>query len=63
VVPVVLLSGHHQKIRAWRRAEAEAVTKARRPDLWSRYRDRQGSRETITRTVPGEGAGTHAEEV
>ncbi|MFX8605077.1 tRNA (guanosine(37)-N1)-methyltransferase TrmD, partial [Acinetobacter baumannii] len=39
-VPDVLLSGHHQKIRAWRRAEAEAVTKARRPDLWSRYRDR-----------------------
>lgn len=63
VVPDVLLSGHHQKIRAWRRAEAEAVTKARRPDLWSRYRDRQGSRDIITRTVPGEGAGAHAEEV
>jgi tRNA (guanine37-N1)-methyltransferase len=45
VVPDVLLSGHHQKIRAWRRAEAEAVTKARRPDLWTRYRDRQATRD------------------
>ncbi|MBM3548492.1 MAG: tRNA (guanosine(37)-N1)-methyltransferase TrmD, partial [Alphaproteobacteria bacterium] len=36
-VPEVLISGHHEKIRAWRRAEAERVTAERRPDLWSRY--------------------------
>jgi tRNA (guanine37-N1)-methyltransferase len=36
-VPEVLISGHHEKIRAWRRAEAEKVTAERRPDLWSRY--------------------------
>jgi tRNA (guanine37-N1)-methyltransferase len=36
-VPEVLLSGHHEKIRAWRRERAEAVTRARRPDLWVRY--------------------------
>lgn len=36
-VPDVLLSGHHQKIRAWRLAQAEDVTRLRRPDLWSRY--------------------------
>jgi tRNA (guanine37-N1)-methyltransferase len=36
-VPEVLLSGHHEKIRAWRLAQAEAATKKRRPDLWSRY--------------------------
>jgi len=36
-VPEVLLSGHHAKIRAWRREEAERVTRERRPDLWSRY--------------------------
>ncbi|NMM44506.1 tRNA (guanosine(37)-N1)-methyltransferase TrmD [Rhodospirillaceae bacterium KN72] len=36
-VPDVLLSGHHENIRAWRRAQAEAVTKRRRPDLWTRY--------------------------
>ena len=38
-VPEILISGHHEKIRAWRRAEAEKVTAARRPDLWSRYSD------------------------
>jgi tRNA (guanine37-N1)-methyltransferase len=38
MVPEVLLSGHHEKIRAWRRAEAERITRERRPDLWVRYR-------------------------
>ncbi|RME66466.1 MAG: tRNA (guanosine(37)-N1)-methyltransferase TrmD, partial [Alphaproteobacteria bacterium] len=33
----VLLSGDHQAIRAWRRAQAQAVTQARRPDLWAAY--------------------------
>jgi len=32
-VPEVLLSGDHEKVRRWRRAEAEARTRARRPDL------------------------------
>ena len=32
-VPEVLLSGDHGKIKAWRRAEAERITKQRRPDL------------------------------
>ncbi|MEI8394580.1 MAG: tRNA (guanosine(37)-N1)-methyltransferase TrmD [Rhodospirillaceae bacterium] len=36
-VPEVLLSGHHEKVDAWRLAEAERITRARRPDLWSRY--------------------------
>ncbi len=36
-VPDVLTSGHHANIRAWRRAEAEKITAARRPDLWARY--------------------------
>jgi tRNA (guanine37-N1)-methyltransferase len=35
-VPEALLSGHHEKIRAWRLARAEEVTKERRPDLWQR---------------------------
>ncbi len=33
-IPEVLLSGHHAKIAAWRRAMAERLTKERRPDLW-----------------------------
>jgi len=36
-VPEVLLSGHHERIRDWRRAESERVTRERRPDLWQRY--------------------------
>ena len=34
-IPEILLSGDHAKVAAWRRAEAEALTKARRPDLWA----------------------------
>jgi len=37
-VPEVLLSGHHERIRAWRLAQAERVTAERRPDLWRSYR-------------------------
>jgi tRNA (guanine37-N1)-methyltransferase len=36
-VPEVLVSGDHRRIRAWRRAEAERLTRERRPDLWKRY--------------------------
>ena len=36
-VPDVLLSGHHERIQTWRRAEAERLTKQRRRDLWDRY--------------------------
>jgi tRNA (guanine37-N1)-methyltransferase len=34
-VPEVLLSGHHEKIAAWRRERAVERTQARRPDLLS----------------------------
>lgn len=37
-IPDVLLSGDHVKIAAWRREQAEALTKKRRPDLWDRHR-------------------------
>jgi tRNA (guanine37-N1)-methyltransferase len=36
-VPEVLVSGDHRRIAAWRRAEAERLTRERRPDLWRRY--------------------------
>ena len=36
-VPEVLVSGDHRRIGAWRRAEAERLTRERRPDLWERY--------------------------
>jgi tRNA (guanine37-N1)-methyltransferase len=34
-IPAVLASGDHAKVEAWRRAEAERLTRARRPDLWA----------------------------
>jgi tRNA (guanine37-N1)-methyltransferase len=36
-IPDVLLSGDHGKVAAWRRAEAERVTRERRPDLWQAH--------------------------
>jgi tRNA (guanine37-N1)-methyltransferase len=35
-VPKVLLSGDHERIAAWREAEALRLTRERRPDVWSR---------------------------
>ncbi|MVT53817.1 tRNA (guanosine(37)-N1)-methyltransferase TrmD [Bradyrhizobium yuanmingense] len=35
-IPAVLTSGDHAKVAAWRRAESEALTAARRPDLWEK---------------------------
>lgn len=37
-VPDVLMSGNHEKIRAWRLEQAKAITAARRPDLWDLHR-------------------------
>jgi tRNA (guanine37-N1)-methyltransferase len=36
-VPPVLLSGNHAAIAAWRRGEAEKITRDRRPDLWAAH--------------------------
>ena len=40
-VPAVLQSGDHARIARWRREMAEEITRARRPDLWARYRAQQ----------------------
>jgi tRNA (guanine37-N1)-methyltransferase len=37
-VPEVLRSGNHAEIEAWRRAEAERLTRERRPDMWEKWR-------------------------
>jgi tRNA (guanine37-N1)-methyltransferase len=39
-IPEILLSGDHAKIAAWRRADAERLTKERRPDLWAAVLER-----------------------
>ena len=36
-IPEVLTSGNHSEISKWRQTQAEALTKARRPDLWTLY--------------------------
>ena len=37
-VPNVLLSGDHKRIKDWRLAQSEDITRRRRPDLWERYK-------------------------
>src|SRR6201996_5735132 len=41
-IPDVLTSGNHKEISKWRQAQAEALTKARRPDLWTLYEKDKG---------------------
>jgi tRNA (guanine37-N1)-methyltransferase len=36
-IPAVLLGGDHDEIARWRQAKAEALTRQRRPDLWTLY--------------------------
>jgi tRNA (guanine37-N1)-methyltransferase len=42
-IPAVLTSGHHQRIRDWRKAQALEITRTRRPDLWDAYQRRMGA--------------------
>jgi len=36
-IPEVLTCGDHAKVAAWRRTEAERLTRERRPDLWAAH--------------------------
>jgi len=40
-VPNVLLSGDHKKIKDWRLAQSEDITRRRRPDLWKKYKKKK----------------------
>jgi len=40
-IPEVLLSGNHGKIAKWRAQQARELTKARRPDMWARFKGRK----------------------
>jgi len=45
-IPQVLRSGDHAAVEVWRKSQAEADTRLRRPDLWERHigaRDRPAS--------------------
>ena len=39
-IPPVLVSGDHGAVAKWRKAEAERLTRERRPDLWTLYEKR-----------------------
>lgn len=39
-IPEVLMSGHHGNVAKWRQQQAEAITRARRPDLWDAFAKR-----------------------
>jgi tRNA (guanine37-N1)-methyltransferase len=49
-IPDVLTCGDHTRIEAWRRAEAEHITRERRPDLWSAYVEGGERRGKMSRT-------------
>jgi len=51
-VPDVLLSGHHAAVADWRRAEAERITRERRPDLWAAHQSAAHDR-TVASTAAG----------
>ena len=55
-VPDVLLSGNHADIEAWRRAQAEARTQERRPDLLDQTENAARSRPNITDCETGGGS-------
>ncbi|MDN5913314.1 MAG: tRNA (guanosine(37)-N1)-methyltransferase TrmD [Yaniella sp.] len=38
-VPVILLSGDHAKIAAWRKGQQAERTRSRRPDLWTKHQN------------------------
>src|SRR3954449_5714772 len=56
-IPEILTSGDHAKVASWRRAESEALTAARRPDLWaqipSKVPNRAGRQKTPKNKTDG----------
>jgi tRNA (guanine37-N1)-methyltransferase len=52
-IPEILLSGDHARVAAWRRAEAEALTRNRRPDLWSAHANQSGNQKAPKSATDG----------
>lgn len=59
-VPSVLTEGHHARISAWRRAEAERMTRERRPDLWQRIQPGASERRAVSSATGDWSGGTAA---
>jgi tRNA (guanine37-N1)-methyltransferase len=54
-IPEILISGDHARVAAWRQAEAEALTRARRPDLWAARAKVRQKRPKNAKTEPWDG--------
>jgi len=52
-IPEILTSGDHAKVRAWRQAQAQDITRQRRPDLWQRYSAAQETASPSSQTPIG----------
>ena len=52
-IPEILTSGDHAKVAAWRQAEAEALTRERRPDLWALRLNQPARRNRPKNTTDG----------
>jgi tRNA (guanine37-N1)-methyltransferase len=52
-IPAVLTSGDHAKVASWRRAQSEALTAARRPDLWEKAANRGSGQKTPKNKTDG----------
>jgi tRNA (guanine37-N1)-methyltransferase len=52
-IPEILLSGDHARVAAWRRAEAETLTRNRRPDLWSAHANQSGNQKAPKSATDG----------
>ncbi|TCU62937.1 tRNA (guanine37-N(1)-) methyltransferase [Bradyrhizobium sp. R2.2-H] len=56
-IPEILTSGDHAKVAGWRRAQSEALTADRRPDLWAQVPtpvpNRAGRQKTPKSTTDG----------
>jgi tRNA (guanine37-N1)-methyltransferase len=52
-IPEILTSGDHAKVAAWRRAESEALTQSRRPDLWAARESPTGQQKPPKDTTKG----------
>lgn len=52
-IPEILISGDHARVAAWRLAQSEALTAARRPDLWARRAGQKGAPRRTKNTTDG----------
>jgi tRNA (guanine37-N1)-methyltransferase len=56
-IPEVLTSGDHGKVDSWRRAEAERLTRERRPDLWAAYQGHPQPTLPVSPSLPSPASG------